>query len=695
MNKKIKPITRHILVGVSVLLAVFSPLAVMSMTKADTIAPELLSVNAEGAKADYGGGNVYMSRDGRYVSFESVATNLGRQRTTGGNNNLGPTAIYLRDRQTGTTTLESVNTAGEQENSNNAIGHRLTGDGRHIVFVTDANNMGQTQSGLNAYLRDLDQQTTTLVGSMSIGNVNYISASNDGSIVAYGGNIRNMTTGNNIANCTGHLISHVSGNGQYVVYETYNTSTSSGQVYRCDVNTGETVLVTATPDGNLSNGTAGAGGISDDGNRVIVNSTSTTFFPDGRPRAGAGRYYVRDIAAATTQRIDVKTDGSDATDEHPNFAAYITGDGNLAYFISAHRLTDDAFVGDGYHVYTHNLATHVTTLVNRNAWGVPADSESYSAAMDHDGSLVAFESNATNFGNYEHLYSQVYAVSTAPYTGVTDTTAPSITNLAWANNPVAAGTDAPFTITVADNLSGVVRAEFWVDAEGPGLSYEQPLTRVDGTTFTGIVASQSPGIHQVGVRVMDAGNNWSETAIDYLVVYDAGKTKMRGQGAFIPTYGTDTLPGLIQSGQTDKGKMGMLIVYKNGVVDATKSALTFTYNTGVRCAKPTASNCHAMSLTSSAISWLVLDQENSSHGTVQGVASVTIDGVTTTNPIRVEGIDGARLSSPLVDHYAIKVYAPGANPATAQPIYHASGDLVKGNVRIVAPATTPPPPPPL
>jgi hypothetical protein len=78
---------------------------------------------------------------------------------------------------------------------------------------------------------------------------------------------------------------------------------------------------------------------------------------------------------------------------------------------------------------------------------------------------------------------------------------------------------------------------------------------------------------------------------------------------------------------------------------------------------------------------------------MQGVASVTIDGIPTTNPIRVEGIDGARLSSPLADHYAIKVYAPGANPATAQPIYYAGGDLVKGNVRIVAPATTPPPPP--
>ena len=76
---------------------------------------------------------------------------------------------------------------------------------------------------------------------------------------------------------------------------------------------------------------------------------------------------------------------------------------------------------------------------------------------------------------------------------------------------------------------------------------------------------------------------------------------------------------------------------------------------------------------------MIIDQTNNSRGRFQGTATVTIDGVSTTNPFILEGIDGDRLTPAADDHLLIKIYASGANPATGNPIYHVSGTLARGN----------------
>jgi hypothetical protein len=60
------------------------------------------------------------------------------------------------------------------------------------------------------------------------------------------------------------------------------------------------------------------------------------------------------------------------------------------------------------------------------------------------------------------------------------------------------------------------------------------------------------------------------------------------------------------------------------------------------------------------------------------VATVTVDGTTTTNPFTVTGIDGSRLTPAANNSLILKVFAPGTNPSTATPIYQASG-MMSGN----------------
>ena len=138
------------------------------------------------------------------------------------------------------------------------------------------------------------------------------------------------------------------------------------------------------------------------------------------------------------------------------------------------------------------------------------------------------------------------------------------------------------------------------------------------------------------------------------------------------------LPGLISATQTDTADYGFTVDYNNGLPDS-HNDFQFDYQTGTHCNHQNATNCHSFVLNAISFSWLIIDQTNNSRGRFQGMATLIVDGVSTTNPFTVEGIDGDRLTPTTDDHLILKVYTPGANPSTATPIYQASGSLQKGN----------------
>ena len=79
----------------------------------------------------------FLSDDGRYVSFRSVASNL-----VPGDTNQRLDA-FVRDRLTGTTERVSVSSSGAQSNpsAQDYGGCMISGDGRCVVFRTDAGNL--------------------------------------------------------------------------------------------------------------------------------------------------------------------------------------------------------------------------------------------------------------------------------------------------------------------------------------------------------------------------------------------------------------------------------------------------------------------------------------------------------------------------------------------------------------------------
>src|SRR2546429_2327180 len=119
----------------------------------------LVSVNQTGV----GGGNgnsvsPAISTNGRYVVFESEASNLVANDTN------GVSDVFLRDLQTGTTTLISVNSAGAGGNGA-STSPLISPEGRYLAFVSAAGDLvaNDTNNATDIFVRDLQNTTTTLV----------------------------------------------------------------------------------------------------------------------------------------------------------------------------------------------------------------------------------------------------------------------------------------------------------------------------------------------------------------------------------------------------------------------------------------------------------------------------------------------------------------------------------------------------
>jgi TolB protein len=116
----------------------------------------LVDRTSQGAAANGQSYDVSISGDGRFVVFDSYATNL-----PGGS---GPgLQSYVRDLKLGKTTLVSQSTAGHPQNGYSYYPH-VSGDGRYVAFYADGSNLpGGDGSTDEIYVRDLRKGTTSLV----------------------------------------------------------------------------------------------------------------------------------------------------------------------------------------------------------------------------------------------------------------------------------------------------------------------------------------------------------------------------------------------------------------------------------------------------------------------------------------------------------------------------------------------------
>ena len=117
---------------------------------------EMVSVNQAGDPGNAGSLGGSVSADGRFVAFQSYATNL----TPVDNPYID---VFVRDRIGGTTELVSV--TGGSGQHNDSIGGGITPDGRFVLFTSNSTRIigGDADLTRDAFVRDRQTGTTTLI----------------------------------------------------------------------------------------------------------------------------------------------------------------------------------------------------------------------------------------------------------------------------------------------------------------------------------------------------------------------------------------------------------------------------------------------------------------------------------------------------------------------------------------------------
>ena len=154
-----------------------------------------VSVSTSGAQATDHTNLPAVSADGRYVAFHGTASNLVPGDTNAAFD------VFVRDRQLGVTERVSVATGGGQGNAASNI-PAISGDGRFVVFPSDASNLvaGDTNAAKDVFVRDRQLATTERVsvatgGAQANAASNYPAISDDGRFVVFYSDATDLVAG--------------------------------------------------------------------------------------------------------------------------------------------------------------------------------------------------------------------------------------------------------------------------------------------------------------------------------------------------------------------------------------------------------------------------------------------------------------------------------------------------------------------
>ena len=150
----------------------------------------LVSSSSSGIRANAASGTADVSGDGRYVLFNSLATNL----VAGDTNQHSD--VFVKDLQTGLTTRVSTTGTGLQGNGQ-SLGISISADGRYVFFRSDASNLvsNDVNGSTDLFVKDLLHGQVSLV-TRSLGGAQYGAGSTlspgalsaDGRFIVFGTN---------------------------------------------------------------------------------------------------------------------------------------------------------------------------------------------------------------------------------------------------------------------------------------------------------------------------------------------------------------------------------------------------------------------------------------------------------------------------------------------------------------------------
>ncbi len=316
-----------------------------------------VSVDSVGAEGNGGSGNPDISADGRWVVFESLASNL----VAGDTNDAMD--CFLHDRVNGTTERVSI-TDGEGEASGRSC--RVSDDGHFVVFQSGNHDLTSVDDSYqDIFIRDRVAGTTRWISYW----LNFFGESE-------------CDTGDNLS-------PSISGDGRFVMF-------LHDDQFSCDEDTRLRRLIIFDRESNSWE-------------RVGLNPTQISSigplefarFYTYRLVSGANptRVYFRDRDLGKTEVVSVGTDGAHGNDS--SFGGRVTSDGRFVTFTSrASNLvpgdTNLCEFGSCYDVFLRDREAETTERMSLSVGGAEGDADSVSLGVADGGVAVLFVSDATN-----------------------------------------------------------------------------------------------------------------------------------------------------------------------------------------------------------------------------------------------------------------------------------------------------------
>ena len=236
-----------------------------------------VSVAMDGSEGNDYSSQPSISADGRYVAFQSAASDLVRRDT----NRAGD--VFVHDLLRHETTRISVRSDGRQANQGGGDEAAISANGRFIAFASSSTNLvpGRTQGTVGIYVHDRTTGRTTAVGGADAVGYGSLSISADGRFVTY---VRS-------------LFSERSANisEQWAIFV---RDRKARRTMRVDVNSRQ----------RKANGDSYSAAISASGRDVAFVSEATNLVP-GDENRGAD-VFVRDLRRRRTVQASIRPDGT-------------------------------------------------------------------------------------------------------------------------------------------------------------------------------------------------------------------------------------------------------------------------------------------------------------------------------------------------------------------------------------------------
>ena len=366
-----------------------------------------------------------IDKTGRFIVFESEATNLSSAITTFNRNH-----IYRKDTLTGEVLLVSSDANGLEAN-NSSSSPRISDDGQHVVFASTATNLSSISTGgtKQIFIKHLTDGSIELVSTDSTGLVAANNSSenpdvsNDGGYVVFESDALNLSglTNNGVSqiylkNMTDESVDMISrdttqsagGTGdsnrpamspdaRYIVYDSIAGNslvigaTAIRHVFLVDMESADvTEQISVNSSSVQGNGNSINASVSDDGNYVAFESNATNLITGGTLLSDI---YRRDRSGSET--LLASTPDATTSGDNASINSSISGDGTFVAFESASTNLVTEVVAGLTDIFVRDFSTTPTVTIekiNLSQSGAEATNNSNNASISSDGRYVSFDS---------------------------------------------------------------------------------------------------------------------------------------------------------------------------------------------------------------------------------------------------------------------------------------------------------------